>query len=123
MKYPAELYLPSPRPYRGLSELHYPFHDRTTTITQCGRICFGRRKINLSTVLAGQNVGVKEVSDRIWLVSFIDYDLEFFDPIKMAGNISRSFADFSPMKNQRAFEILPPSWSAFDALTYFPGSF
>jgi putative transposase len=79
MKYPAELYLPSPRPYRGLSELHYPFHDRTITVTQCGRICFGRRKINLSTVFAGQNVGVKEVSDRIWLVTFMDYDLGFFD--------------------------------------------
>ena len=79
MKYPAELYQPSPRPYRGLDELHYPFHDRTITVTQCGRICFGRRKINLSTVFAGQNVGVKEVSDRIWLVSFMDYDLGFFD--------------------------------------------
>ena len=79
MKYPAELYLPSPRPYRGLSELDYPFHDRTITVTHCGRICFGRRKINLSTVFAGQNVGVKEVSDRIWLVSFMDYDLGFFD--------------------------------------------
>jgi len=79
MKYPAELYLPSPRPYRGLDELHYPFHDRTITVTHCGRICFGRRKINLSTVFAGQNVGVKEVSDKIWLVSFMDYDLGFFD--------------------------------------------
>ena len=39
----------------------------------------GRRKINLSTVFAGQNVGVKEVSDKIWLVSFMDYDLGFFD--------------------------------------------
>jgi putative transposase len=79
MKYPAELYRPSPRPYHGLDELHYPFHDRTITVTQCGRICFGRRKINLSTVFAGQNVGIKEVSDRIWLVSFMDYDLGFFD--------------------------------------------
>ncbi len=59
--------------------MHYPFHDRTITVTHCGRICFGRRKINLSTVFAGQNVGVKEVSDKIWLVSFMDYDLGFFD--------------------------------------------
>ena len=79
MKYPAELDLRSPRPYRGLSELHYPFHDRTITVTQCGRICFGRRKIHLSTVFAGQNVGIKEVSDKIWLVSFMHYDLGFFD--------------------------------------------
>jgi putative transposase len=79
MRYPAELYLPSTRPYRGLDELYYPFHDRTVTVTQCGRVCIGRRKINLSTVFAGQNVGVKQVADRIWSVSFMHYDLGFFD--------------------------------------------
>ena len=30
----------------------------TITVTECGRLCFGRRKINLSQVFAGQNVGV-----------------------------------------------------------------
>ena len=79
MRCPAELYTPSPRPYRGLEELDYPFHDHAHIVTRCGRICFGRRKINLSTVFAGQTVGVKEVSDRIWLVSFMHYDLGYFD--------------------------------------------
>jgi putative transposase len=79
MKYPAELYTPSPRPYNGLSDLEYPLHDRTITVTRCGRICIGRRKINLSAVFAGQNVGIKEVSEKIWLVSFMHYDLGFFD--------------------------------------------
>src|SRR6202140_3850306 len=79
MRYPAELYTPSPRPYTGLPELQYPFHDMTITVTQCGRLCFGRRKINLSGVFAGQNVGVKEVADRVWLISFMHYDLGFFD--------------------------------------------
>jgi putative transposase len=79
MKCPAELYRPSKRPYRGLDDLEYPFHDRTITVTQCGRICFGRRKINLSNVFAGQNIGVKQVADQIWLVSFMQYDLGFFD--------------------------------------------
>ena len=79
MKYPAEIYTPSLKPYKGLSDLEYPFHDRTITVTCCGRICIGRRKINLSTVFAGQNVGIKEVSDNIWLVSFMKYDLGFFD--------------------------------------------
>ncbi len=79
MKYPAELYEPSIRPYRGLTDLEYPFHDKTIAVTQCGRICFGRQKINLSTVFAGQKVGVKEVADKIWLVSFMHYDLGFFD--------------------------------------------
>lgn len=79
MRYPAELYSPSERPYRGIGELRYPFHDRTITVTNCGRLCIGNRKINLSLALAGQNVGVKEVSDQIWLVSFMQYDLGFFD--------------------------------------------
>jgi putative transposase len=79
MKYPAELYTPSPRPYQGLGELEYPFHDRTLTVTDCGRICIGRRKINLSRVFAGQKVGVKEVSEKVWLVTFMHYDLGFFD--------------------------------------------
>jgi putative transposase len=79
MKVPGDLYTPSPRPYRGLSEVDYPLHDWTATVTRCGRICWHRRKINLSVVFAGQNVGVKQVSDRIWLVSFMDYDLGYFD--------------------------------------------
>ena len=53
MRYPAELYAASPDPYRGLSERAYPLHDRTVTVTNCGRVGFGRRKVNLSTVLAG----------------------------------------------------------------------
>ena len=48
-------------------------------MSNCGRICIGRRKINLSTVFAGQNGGIKEVSDKVWLVSFMQYDLGYFD--------------------------------------------
>jgi putative transposase len=79
MCYPAELYRPSARPYTGLAALEYPFHDRTVIVTQCGRLCFGGRKINLSQVFAGQAVGVREVTDHIWLISFMHYDLGFFD--------------------------------------------
>jgi putative transposase len=62
-----------------LPELDYPFHDKTVTVTTCGRICFNRQKINLSTVFAGQKVGIRQVSEQIWLVSFMDYDLGYFD--------------------------------------------
>jgi putative transposase len=79
MKYPAELYSASPRPYNGLPELEYPFHDRTITVTGCGRICMGPQKVNLSKAFAGQKVGIKEVCDQIWLVSFMQYDRGFFD--------------------------------------------
>src|SRR5499427_6644298 len=79
MKYPAEIYTPSPRPYDGIPEPHYPFHDRTVMVTSCGRLCLYRKKINLSTSLAGQAVGVKEVDHGIWLVSFMEYDLGYID--------------------------------------------
>ena len=78
-KYPGEVYTPSAREYHYPEALGYPFHDRTIQITQCGRICIGKRKIHLSTVFAGQYIGVSEVADGIWLVSFMDYDLGFFD--------------------------------------------
>lgn len=55
----------------------YP--ERGRSADGCGRICVGKRKINISTVFAGQIVGVREVEDQIWLVSFLDYDLAFFD--------------------------------------------
>ena len=60
--------------------IRYPFHDRTLTVTQCGRICLAqRRKINLGTVLAGQHVGIKQVDEHVWLVTFMHYDPGFFD--------------------------------------------
>jgi transposase InsO family protein len=79
MRCPAERYTPAPTPYVGLPELEYPFHDRDVLVTACGRICMMRKKINISTVLAGQRLGIREVDDGIWLVSFINYDLERFE--------------------------------------------
>jgi putative transposase len=79
MRCPAECYVPSTRTYTGLPELDYPFHDKAITVTTCGRICFNRQKINLSLVFAGQKVGIKQVSEEIWLVTFMDYDLGYFD--------------------------------------------
>ena len=38
-----------------------------------------RRKINVSQVFAGEKVGVKQVAEHIWLVTFMQYDLGYFD--------------------------------------------
>ena len=59
--------------------LAYPLHDWTGTVTHCGRICYKSRKVNLSQVFAGQDVGVKQVDDHLWLVTFMEYDLGYFD--------------------------------------------
>lgn len=79
MKTPSELYKPSPRVYKGLQDIEYPFHDKTVTVTQCGRICVDGRKINFSQVFAGQTIGIRQVEDRLWQVSFMNYDLGFYD--------------------------------------------
>ena len=79
MRCPAQAYSASARAYDGLPELTYPLHDRDVLVTACGRICLHRKKINISTVLAGQRVGIKEVDDGIWIVSFMRYDLGYID--------------------------------------------
>jgi transposase InsO family protein len=79
MKCPAEVYVASTRPHGGLTDLIYPLHDRDILVTACGRICLHRKKINISTVLAGHTLGIKEVDEGIWLASFMHYDLGYFD--------------------------------------------
>jgi hypothetical protein len=53
--------------------------SHSSIVTACGRICLHRKKINLSTVFAGQTLGIKEIDEGIWLVSFMHYDLGYFD--------------------------------------------
>lgn len=79
MQVPGDRYTPSSRPYRGLPEVSYPWHDWTALVTHCGRLCFDHRKVNISQVFAGQPVGVRQVTDRIWLVTFMEFDLGYFD--------------------------------------------
>ena len=64
MKVPDEIYAPSTRPYNGLPDVEYPLHDRDILVTSCERICMHRKKINISTVLAGQKLGIKEMDEK-----------------------------------------------------------
>jgi putative transposase len=100
MKVPADFYVRSSRLYRGLPELAYPFHDHTIAVTACGRICFNGCKVNLSHVFAGQNVGVTQVGERIWLVTFMRYDLGYFDD---------ETCRLEPIDNPFAPKLLPMS--------------
>ncbi|TPN28788.1 hypothetical protein FJ979_32220, partial [Mesorhizobium sp. B1-1-6] len=69
-------------------------------VTACGRICMHRKKINISTVLAGQRLGISEVDDGIWLVSFIHYDLGYFDD---------ETCRLEPLQNPFGPKVLPMS--------------
>ena len=100
MQVPADVYVRSPRVYRGLDDLTNPFRDATFTVTHCGRICVHGRKVNLSHAFAGQNVGVTQVGERSRLVTFMQYDLGYFD-----GDARR----LEPIENPFGSKALPMS--------------
>jgi transposase InsO family protein len=79
MATPASLYAPSPRPYTGLPDLTYPLHDREIVVGTSGHIRFNKSQVAISQVLAGQKLGLREVEDAIWLVTFMQYDLGYID--------------------------------------------
>jgi putative transposase len=80
MKHPADVYQKSPRHYVGLTDLTYPGVDRTLLISNCGRICIGRKiKVHISKAFANQPVGLTYVDTGVWQVDFMSYTLGYFD--------------------------------------------
>lgn len=79
MRRPDDVYTAAQRPYGVLPELTYPFHDRSLVVTSCGRVCLHNKKVNISQVFEGQTLGLKEVDENTWLVSFMDFDLGYVD--------------------------------------------
>ena len=74
MRTPQDIYSASTQAYKGLPQVDYPFHDRDVLVTPCGRICMHPKKISISAIMAGQKLGIKEVDDGIYPVSFMRYD-------------------------------------------------
>jgi transposase InsO family protein len=82
MKRPAEVYQPSERRLPAtLPELRYPLHDDVLLVTRYGHIRLARgRHCFLSYALAGHPVGLREMPDGRWLVTFVDLDLGSYEP-------------------------------------------
>lgn len=78
---PADFYAKSPRPFPDkLPELEYPMHDHVQKVRRNGDVFIEKRKrFFLSTVLAGEQVGLRETEDGRWLVTFAKYDLGHCD--------------------------------------------
>ncbi len=86
MKCPGELYQKSQRTYQGLPDITYPGYDKTILVTHCGKICINNLKIHISKAFADQPIGIRLVDNDIWEVSFMDYDLGYFD--RMSGKFA-----------------------------------
>jgi transposase InsO family protein len=101
MKRPAEVYQPSPRPCPArLPELAYPTHDDVLTVSRHGDIYLARQgQMRLTPALAGQHVGVRELDDGRWLVTYANIDLGHFGRGK----------GFTPITSTppEAIEVLP----------------
>ena len=66
-----------------------------------------RKKINISTVMAGQRLEIGEVDDGIWLVSFMHCDL---------GHIGLEQMTLQPLDNPFGPGLSPMSWG--QSVTY-----
>ena len=77
MKCPADVYKPSDRPLPSIPpEPTYPLHDDFRRIDSSGMMrLWGTSSCYVSVALAGQTVGLRQLTDDRWLVSFMALDL------------------------------------------------
>ena len=71
---PAELYRQSARPYPArLPTVEYPAHFEVRYVSRNNGIRWKRHWVNVSSVLAGEYVGLEEIDDGLWALYFANY--------------------------------------------------
>jgi putative transposase len=105
---PASLYQPSTRAWAAPADPDYPLHDDRRRVSRCGHFCLaGRgRNIFVCQALAGELVGLRQLDDHLWLVSFVDLDL---------GIVDVAARRFSPMEPSPLAAKTEPSDADEDA--------
>ncbi len=80
LKTPASIYATSTRRYPAkLPTLAYPLHDVVRRVAANGEIRMWGQRVFVSESLAGHPVGLRELEDGRWLLSFDDLDLGTVD--------------------------------------------
>lgn len=91
---PADHYEPGALWNGRTPDPDYPLHDDVRRVTSSGHLVLGRQqRLYLSAALAGENVGLRELEDSTWLVSFAAVDL---------GHWNLATKSFEPMTPRRA---------------------
>ena len=68
---PASVYTPSARPYPNrVPKVEYPGHFEVRRVSRNGGIRWNSAWVNVSTVLAEENIGFEEIHDGQWSVYF-----------------------------------------------------
>jgi transposase InsO family protein len=82
---PADFYEPSAVRYpERIPDPQYPLHDLIVRVRPAGHVYIpgsgrGAGNVFLSGALAGEQVGLRELDDNLWLVSFLSLDLGMLD--------------------------------------------
>ena len=81
MKRPADFYTKSTLEYPDmLEEPHYPLHDMVRAIHESGHVYISPGcNVYISKSLAKEQVGLRELEEGRWLVTFLDLDLGIAD--------------------------------------------
>jgi transposase InsO family protein len=83
LRTPASLYAPSTRPYPDREpSVDYPGHFEVRRVSRNGGVRWAKRWLNISSVLAKENIGFEEVDDGVWSVYFGIWLLGRFDEHK-----------------------------------------
>ena len=69
MRCPVDLYDPSTRAYEE-QPYEYPGHFEVRRVTEAGQMTWRNHSVSVSKSLAGQDVGLVEIDDGVWKVSF-----------------------------------------------------
>ncbi len=81
MKTPTSVHKKSDRKFPELlEEPSYPLHDMSCYVSKSGTVYTGSRgNFALSSLFGGETIGLREVEENMWLVSFTDMDLGHYD--------------------------------------------
>jgi hypothetical protein len=99
---PSSAYAPCSRPYPArLPDPEYPLHDDVRVVARSGHLPLGRaRTVFITAALAGHPVGLRELDDGRWLVTFMHLDLgeidlatKTFEPLTPAGQVTHPLTE------------------------------
>jgi transposase InsO family protein len=94
MQRPADRYQRSERHYTGLPEPDYPLADDVRTVGANASIFMpDGNRCHLTHALVGQRVGIREVTDGKWLITFAGLNLGHYD------ERDKSFTEMEPNSN------------------------
>lgn len=92
MATPASKYKESDRSFpKYLPEPEYPDCDHTCYVNRSGRVYLPRHgDFNLTLILAGETVGMKQVDEKLWDVMFMDLQLGHYDEQEGVFHVANS---------------------------------